>query len=51
MERFSRRLVKVLPEHNEQCQELLKLMGIPFIVVRCTPAVGKGECTTGRDTL
>ena len=34
MEKFSRRLVKVTPEHNRQCQELLALMGVPFIVVR-----------------
>jgi flap endonuclease-1 len=38
MEKFSRRLVKVLPEHNAQCQELLKLMGVPFIVVRLRKA-------------
>lgn len=38
MEKFSRRLVKVLPEHNQQCQELLRLMGVPFIVVGAVTA-------------
>ena len=32
--KFSKRLVKVTPQHNEECQELLKYMGIPFISVR-----------------
>ncbi|EGD75391.1 flap endonuclease-1 [Salpingoeca rosetta] len=35
MEKFTRRLVKVTPEHNRQCQELLDLMGIPYIVAPC----------------
>lgn len=35
MEKFSRRLVKVTPEHNNECKKLLKLMGIPYIEAPC----------------
>jgi flap endonuclease-1 len=31
--KFSRRTVKALPEHNTECQRLLKLMGIPYHIV------------------
>ena len=34
MDRFSRRQVKVTREHNEECRRLLKLMGIPVVIVR-----------------
>ena len=34
MEKFSRRTVKVTREHNEECRRLLKLMGIPVVIVR-----------------
>ena len=34
VERFSRRTVKVTREHNEECRRLLKLMGIPVVIVR-----------------
>ncbi len=33
IDKFNRRLVKVTKHHGEQCKELLKLMGIPFIDV------------------
>ncbi|KAG5642549.1 Elongation of fatty acids protein 2 [Asterophora parasitica] len=33
MDKFSRRTVKVTREHNEECRRLLKLMGIPVVVV------------------
>ncbi|KAG2068455.1 PIN domain-like protein [Suillus decipiens] len=33
VDRLSRRTVKVTKEHNEECRKLLKLMGIPVIVV------------------
>ena len=33
IEKFSRRLVKVTKQHNEECKELLKLMGIPYVNV------------------
>lgn len=35
MEKFSRRLVKVTPQHNDECKRLLKLMGIPYIEAPC----------------
>ena len=31
--KFSRRLVRVTPKHNEDCKRLLKLMGVPVINV------------------
>ncbi len=31
MNKFSRRLVKVLPEHNAEVQRLLALMGVPYV--------------------
>lgn len=34
VDRFSRRTVRVTREHNEECRKLLKLMGIPVVVVR-----------------
>jgi flap endonuclease-1 len=33
--KFSRRLVKVTKEHNEECKKLLKLMGIPYVQAPC----------------
>ena len=33
VEKFSRRLVKVTKEHNEECKKLLTLMGIPYVDV------------------
>ena len=33
IEKFNRRLVKVTKQHNEECKELLKLMGIPYVDV------------------
>lgn len=33
MDKFSRRTVKVTREHNEECRRLLKLMGIPVVIV------------------
>lgn len=33
IEKFSKRLVKVSPQHNEDCKELLHLMGIPYVNV------------------
>ncbi len=32
-EKFSKRLVKVTKEHNEECRKLLKLMGVPYVEV------------------
>lgn len=33
MDRFSRRQVRVTKEHNEECRRLLRLMGIPVVIV------------------
>lgn len=33
IEKFSKRLVKVTQQHNDDCKKLLQLMGIPYIVV------------------
>lgn len=33
VEKFTKRLVKVTKEHNEECKKLLSLMGIPYIEV------------------
>jgi flap endonuclease-1 len=33
--KFSRRLVKVTKQHNDDCKELLRLMGVPVITAPC----------------
>ena len=33
VEKFTRRLVKVTPEHADDCKKLLKFMGVPYIDV------------------
>lgn len=35
MDKFNRRLVRVTKHHGAEAQELLKLMGIPFVVAPC----------------
>ena len=35
VDRLSRRTVKVTKQHNEECIKLLKLMGIPVVIVCC----------------
>lgn len=35
IDRFSRRLVKVTRQHNEDCKELLRLMGVPYVDAPC----------------
>eukprot|EP00051_Salpingoeca_urceolata_P034543 m.25646 g.25646 ORF g.25646 m.25646 type:complete len:465 (+) comp7948_c0_seq2:229-1623(+) len=35
VEKFSRRTVRVTKQHNEDCKELLRLMGVPYIEAPC----------------
>lgn len=34
IEKFTKRLVKVTKQHNDECKKLLALMGVPYIEVR-----------------
>lgn len=33
--RFSKRTVKVTTQHNDECKELLRVMGIPYVEAPC----------------
>ncbi len=34
IEKYSKRTVRVTPQHNEECRRLLQLMGVPVIEVQ-----------------
>ncbi|CAI5741374.1 unnamed protein product [Hyaloperonospora brassicae] len=35
IDRFNKRLVRATPQHNDDCKELLRLMGVPHITAPC----------------
>ena len=41
IERASKRTVKVTKTHVDDCKKLLRLMGIPYVEVRCSRAAGR----------
>lgn len=37
VDKFSKRLVRVTRDHNEDCKKLLSLMGVPVVTVSTHP--------------
>ncbi|KAL9258692.1 Flap endonuclease 1-like protein [Drosera capensis] len=47
IEKFSKRTVKVTPQHNEDCKKLLRLMGVPVIEVYAVASEDMDSLTFG----
>ncbi|XP_020568431.1 flap endonuclease 1-like [Oryzias latipes] len=41
VEKFTKRLVKVIKQHNDECKKLLSLMGVPYIEA---PSEAEASC-------
>lgn len=45
MAKYSKRTVRVTQQHNEECRRLLRLMGVPVVVVRALASCQLAEAS------